>query len=340
MASLIRGKQAGVQKDLSAGLTADRFVVDDVARYGINSRISCMAYEPVQSLLAVGTSETQYGAGQIYIFGHNRVCGVYTLSRKASVTILQFCLDKLIIVTSKNDLSIFSLTERKIDVTYSPPGHVTCILSDPGLDFVFIGMQSGEIVTYDMDRHILAPLKIPNQWRDKNPASRYVPIVSLAFQPRDIGTLLIGYQVGAVIFSLKANAPVQFFQYEVPRGAPGGDGRPTTASMSTLPKLTHCVWHPTGTFILTVHDDNSLVFWDPKEARVVMARTLTNIDIDKPDAPVDSDPSIKEPIAKVAWCCKENPDDTGIVIAGGHPADGDKYLTFWDLGPTPTYATS
>lgn len=103
-----------------------------------------MAYEPVQSLLAVGTSETQYGAGQIYIFGRNRVSGVYTLSRKASVSILRFCQDKLIIVTSKNELSIFSLTERKIDVSYSPPGHVTAVLTDPGLDFAFIGLQSGE----------------------------------------------------------------------------------------------------------------------------------------------------------------------------------------------------
>lgn len=198
----------------------------------------------------------------------------------------------------------------------------------------------GEIVTYDLDRHMLAPLRIPNLWREKNPASRYVPIVSLAFQPRDIGTLLIGYQIGAVIFSLKTNSPVKFFQYEVPRGAPGGDGRPTTPGTARLPKLTHTVWHPTGTFILTVHEDNSLVFWDTKEARIVMARTLTGIDINKPDAPVKSDHLPKEPITKVAWCCKENPDDTGILIAGGHPATGEKYLTFWDLGPTPTYATS
>ncbi|KAI5286700.1 hypothetical protein KEM54_006580 [Ascosphaera aggregata] len=361
MASLIRGKQAGIQKDLSAGLTAERFILDDVsslwkmhrlkagygdfydwwvARYGINSRISCMAYEPVQSLLAVGTSETQYGAGQIYIFGRNRVSGVYTLNRKASVTILQFCLDKLIIASSKNEISIFSLTERKIDVTYSPPGHVTTILTDPGLDFALIGLQSGEVVTYDMDRHMLAPLRIPNVWRERSNAPRYVPIVSLAFQPRDIGTLLIGYQEGAVVFSLKANAPMQFLQYEIPRGAPGGDGSPISAASVRLPKLTNAIWHPTGTFILTVHDDNSLVFWDPKEARVVMARTLTNIDVDKPDAPVNGDQSPKDLITKVAWCCKENPDDTGILIAGGHRSTGDKYLTFWDLGPTPVYATS
>ncbi|KAI5293131.1 hypothetical protein KEM52_005813 [Ascosphaera acerosa] len=340
MASLIRGKQAGVQKDLSAGLTPDRFVLDDVARYGINSKISCMAYEPVQSLLAVGTSETQYGAGQLYVFGGNRIQCVHTLSRKASVTSLQFCQDKLIIATSKNELAIFSLLEKKIDVTYSPPGHITAILTDPGFDFAFIGLQSGEVVTYDLDRHMLAPFRIPNLWRENRGSSRYVPIVSLAFQPRDIGCLLIGYETGAVVFSLKTNEPVQYLQYEIPPGAPGGDGRPVSSTMARFPKLIDAVWHPTGTFVLTVHEDNSLVFWDPKEAKVVMARTLTNVDVDKPETGIDAAPGAVDPIVKVAWCCKDNPDDTGLLIAGGYPAGGEKYMTFWDLGPTPVYTTS
>lgn len=73
MAQFLRGKQAGIQKDLSAGLDPGLFSIDDIARYGINSQISTLAYEPVQSLLAVGTNESQFGGGQIYVFGKDRV---------------------------------------------------------------------------------------------------------------------------------------------------------------------------------------------------------------------------------------------------------------------------
>jgi hypothetical protein len=39
MASFLRGKQAGMQKDLSATILPHLFVPDEQARYGINSQI-------------------------------------------------------------------------------------------------------------------------------------------------------------------------------------------------------------------------------------------------------------------------------------------------------------
>lgn len=185
-----------------------------------------------------------------------------------------------------------------------------------------------------------------NIWKEKFPAAPAVPVVSLALHPRDIGTLLIGYTDGAVIFSLKTNQPVQFFQYELPPGAPGGTPDPIKSQQRQFPTLLKAVWHPTGTFILTVHDDSSIVFWDSKEGKVVMARSLTDINIDKPGSQsrtsLDADRFIiKEPIYQVAWCCKENPDDTGVLVAGGLPsAKSGKWLTFFDLGQTPVYQTS
>jgi hypothetical protein len=122
---------------------ANSFPYFKVARYGINSRISAIAYDPVQSLLAVGTSETQYGSGQIYVFGQQRVCVVFTLPRKAACTILQFCADKLVSVDSKNDVCVFSLEQRKLTASYAPPGLITALLTDPSLDYAFIGLQSG-----------------------------------------------------------------------------------------------------------------------------------------------------------------------------------------------------
>jgi syntaxin-binding protein 5 len=195
-----------------------------------------------------------------------------------------------------------------------------------------------------MDRQHITPFKIPNFWRERNSKSRTLHVVSMAFHPRDIGTLLIGYTEGAVIYSFKQNKPIKFFQYELHAGAPGG-GSDVQAAMGTRrPALTHAIWHPTGTFILTAHDDSSLVFWDPRDGRIVQARTLQDTNVDKPGSGSGAGPgtfSLKEPIYRIAWCSKENPDDTGVLIAGGTPTSlPTKGLTFFELGPTPVYATS
>jgi len=114
-----------------------------VARYGINSQVSALAYDPTQSLLAVGTKETKYGSGQIYVFGQKRVTVTLRLARKASVKTLQFRAEILICVDAKNDISVFSLESARIIASYAPPGLITAILTDPVLDYALIGLQNG-----------------------------------------------------------------------------------------------------------------------------------------------------------------------------------------------------
>lgn len=97
----------------------------------------------MQSLLAVGTNDTKFGSGQIYIFGQKRVSVTLKLARKASVKTIQFCADKLLSVDTKNDVSIFSLDNARIIATYSPPALITALLTDPTLDYALIGLQNG-----------------------------------------------------------------------------------------------------------------------------------------------------------------------------------------------------
>jgi hypothetical protein len=146
MAHLLRGKQAGVHNDLSTGLGPDLFVLDDVNRYGINSQISAIAHDPVQQLIAVGTNDSKFGAGQIYVFGQKRVEVVFTLPRgssKGGVKILQFCAEKLLCVDGRNDLSVFDLVEKRLRNAHSPPAKITALHSDPTLDYALLGTQNG-----------------------------------------------------------------------------------------------------------------------------------------------------------------------------------------------------
>lgn len=68
---------------------------------------------------------------------------VFQFPRKASAKFLQFCANKLISVDSKNEISIYSLETKKTLVTYAPPSHATALLTDPSLDYAFIGLQNG-----------------------------------------------------------------------------------------------------------------------------------------------------------------------------------------------------
>ncbi|KAK5267094.1 Lethal(2) giant larvae sro7 [Exophiala xenobiotica] len=345
MAHLFRGKQAGIASDLSVGISSDVFMLDEFARYGVSSQISVLAYDPVQSLLAVGTNESQFGAGAVNVYGQKRVNVTFHPPRPSSIRAIQFCADKLVVLDSKNDVSVFSLDSKHMLANYSPPGHVTTILTDPSLDYCLSGLQNGEIVAYDLDRENITPFKIPNLWRELNPRARLLPVLSLQFHPKDIGTLLIGYSEGAAIYSFKQNKAIKFFQYEVPRGAPGGDADPAGINQVRHPRLTHAIWHPTGTFIMTAHEDSSLVFWDPRDGRAVHARTIHETDVNLPGRGSSrSGPgavSVKEPYFNISWCSKENADETGILVAGGSPTTDPAYgLTFIDLGSTPNYQTS
>ncbi|KAM5359331.1 hypothetical protein ACJZ2D_014562 [Fusarium nematophilum] len=339
MAAFLRGKQTGMQNDLSASIRPELFMPDDQARYGINSQISCYAYDPVQSLLAIGTKESKFGRGKIYVFGQRRVQKIIEPPRNTSFQILQFSANRLISIDAKNELGVWDLDTGERIAALVVAGHVVSLLTDPMLDWAFIGLQSGDVMAFDLDRGSLArTFRLPNFWKEKDPSAKFTNLVSMSLHPRDVGKLLVGYTAGAVAYSFKQNRPVQFYEYVLPAGAPGGNG--AAADTVRKPKLTHALWHPSGTFVLTAHDDGSLVFWDPKEEKVIMARTLTEMNVNQP-TPGDAAPRYTEPITKIAWCCKENCDDSGLLIAGGQsPEASPKGLTFIDLGQTPVYATS
>ncbi|KAJ4187885.1 Lethal(2) giant larvae sro7 [Fusarium falciforme] len=338
MAAFLRGKQTGMQNDLSASIRPELFLPDDQARYGINSQISCYAYEPVQSLLAIGTSETKFGPGKIYVFGQRRVQKILQPPRNTSFRILQFCANRLVSVDAKNELGVWDLDTGDRVAAMVVAGQVACLLTDPMLDWAFIGLQNGDVMAFDLDRGSLArSFRLPNFWKEKDPSAKISNLVSMSLHPRDVGKLLLAYTNGAVSYSFKQNRAVQFYEYVLPAGAPGGNG--VAADTVRKPRVTHALWHPSGTFILTAHEDGSLVFWDPKEEKVIMARTLTEFNVNQPSP--DVSPSLNEPIIKIAWCCKENCDDSGLLIAGGQKPDASpKGLTFIDLGQTPVYATS
>jgi len=294
----------------------------------------------------VGTYQNATVSGEIHIFGQKRVHVVFRLLRKATVKALQLCDSKVVVLDAKNDITIFDLTTpAAAGVGYSPPGVVTVLRTDPCLDWVFLGLQTGEVLAYDMDREVLSPLRIPNFWKERAPKARLLPVVSLALHPKDIGTLLIGYSEGAAVYSFKQAAVLQFLEFSLPPGAPGADTGLAMIRTLRKPAVTQALWHPTGTFVCTTHEDSVMAIWNPKDGSLVQSRTLEDAGVHLPgNLPGASDGdgmSARQPIYKIAWCATSNPDDTSLLIAGGNPmTTRSKGLTLIDLGPTPNMLTS
>ncbi|KAI5806190.1 lethal giant larvae like, C-terminal-domain-containing protein [Geopyxis carbonaria] len=346
----LRAKQAGVAADFTGPLatSADVFILDEVARYGFNSTISTLSYDAHQSLLAVGTHAHGTTSGSVHVFGQKRVHVAFHLRRCASVKLLRLCDTKILVLDSKNELTIFDLTTPGArGAEYSPPGVVTAMEVDAALDWCFLGLQSGEVVAYDIDREQLAPWRMGNYWRERSPKARLLPVVALQLHPKDVGTLLVAYTEGAVVYSFKQGAAVHYLAFELPPGAPGADTELAAIRTARRPKLAGACWHPTGTFVLTSHEDGVMAVWSARDGGLVTARTLQDADVHLPGAIPGAGGgggegfSVRQPIFKAAWCSARNPDDTALLVAGGGsmalPTPG---LTLLDLGPTPNMLTS
>ncbi|KAF3930897.1 hypothetical protein ABW19_dt0206125 [Dactylella cylindrospora] len=345
--SFLRHKHGGSDTNLSNNISADDLALDDIVRYGFHGAISTLAYDPVQSLLAVGTIHNGDIPGQVHVFGRARVTAKYDLPKQASVKYLRMYDSRLVVVDTKNELHLFDMITHSRLTSWSPPSVVTAVLTDPSSDFVFIGMQSGEVVAFDLDREIPAPFKIPNIWREFNPRAKVLPAVSLAMHPRDLGTLLIGYLEGAVIFSLKQNKATVRINFELKPGAPGADSDPTLVNTLRRPKLTTAIFNPSGSYILTAYEDGCFAFWNTGDGRLLQVRTLQDSDVHLPahQTPGWGDNggtfSVREPFFKIAWCCTQNIDETSLLVAGGNSVGmAAKGLTLFDFGMAPSNITS
>jgi WD40 repeat protein len=206
-----------------------------------------------------------------------------------------------------------------------------------------MGLTDGSVDIWDLDRECIAKFTIPNLYRGRSQGAgvktRILPTVAMALHPKDIGFLLVGYPMGAALFSFKENRAVKYFELEIPAFAKGGDTDPTVISRSRRPRLTHLAWHPSGTYILTCHEDGCIAFWDAKnEATPLHVRTVDETFVNLPRGSYKSDAemmTIREPIVQAAWCSATDPEDTSILISGGQQSNlAQKGLTFFDFGPT------
>lgn len=322
-------------KDINYGNSYSKlFSVREINRYGLSGKIVTAAFDFTQSLLAVATD-----AGEVHVYGQQQVEVVFTLDTKVLIKHMKFVKGiYLVVIDSKDVIMIFSLYSKRMLTSVFSPGKISCFESDPSLDWLLIGLQSGITLIYDVDRNQMSNVKIENLQRTRFfPKSHVSPVVSLQWNPRDIGTVLISYELVTVVYSLVEGSIKKEFIYELEPGAPGGDFS-INVDKARRPTVKQSLYHPNSLHIMTVHDDNSMVFWDANSGQLVQARTLFETDVHIPRPAIQKSSMLDTPrITKVAWMCQSNPEYTSILVSTDSRQAGQS-MAMINLGGTPMYS--
>lgn len=206
--------------------------------------------------------------------------------------------------------------------THSVRNNVLCTEVSPSHNHLFLGLADGTVDTYDLERFSTSPYRIPNLWWQEEevlrrsgdpdaPSRLHVPlIIDMQTHPRDINVLLMCYEGGAALYSLKDRSVLRTFQLRLLPGAPGpcADAPFESIWSERLCPATAVAWHPDGEVFVMGHDNGCISFWSVKqEDKPLLVRTLDEVDVDRPVAPEELERQApmsagpREPIFKLAW---------------------------------------
>lgn len=368
--------------------------------------ISSMAYEPGMGYLAVGTS-----AGTVHIFGAPSVRMTITLRPALRVKHLLFKSDTylMICIDEKDNLSVYDLSRRDPHgaamhgARRAAPGVTQVVNADAPMrigihsarnvvlcaevtsvhSMLLLGLTDGTVEAYDLERLSATQYRIPNLWWNEEeilrrsqvpnaPSRLHTPlIIDIQTHPRDPGTLLLCYEGGAVLYSIRESSSVHTFQLRLLPGAPGPvPNAPLEEVWSErLCPATAIAWSPCGTMFAMGHENGAISFWSIKEEdKPLLVRTLDDTDIDRPVLPEQLPRTSKgprEPIFKLTWSSfpeqgwyeygaqaaanawsgapneaekksEEAPSGTVLTIMGGTPVqEPATVLTTFHLPPPP-----
>lgn len=326
-------------ENLSSGLEEMPYGVYELQKYGIIGNVKTMAFDPIQSLMAVITN-----FNHIYIFGQARVTVSFTINSVSPIRALRFIKGiYLIAIDSANSIYVISLLQKKLIHTCVAKLPITAFACDYSLEFVFVGLKNGSVRAFNIETGMDTVLNLREQQTPVFRLEGAYEVSALSIHPRDIGTLLISYPKVTVVYNLVENSIMHNLVYRLPKTAPGGENSlyEYNSDGYYYPKVVHNLWHPNGLHCISVHADNSIVFWDAKTGEKILARTLFDVDVDQPtgkNQKIGKHRMTK--IKTIKWLCEDNPEKTSLLILGGDGYSSDDYhqLVRMDFGKMISYS--
>lgn len=302
--------------------------------------IGAIAYDPVQSLLAVCTN-----TNSIHVYGQGTVEVVFGLKSLGTVSHLKFVKGVyLVCVETSGSITVLSLESKEILGRYLAHGTVFAVETDPSLDWLVVGLNNGSLLFYDVDRLSLTPLRVDNLQKVVMPKQKMSPVLSIEWHPRDVGLLLVAYSHCVVQYSIAEGGIKNAFMYQLDpscRGfeysnliETGGKKKLFGSVKEVRPRVVEAHYHPNGLHIVSVHADGTLAFWDANSATLLEARTVKETGLQKQGSPVQVDACGE---MRVKWITGQDPELTLLLITGASVEQPD-VIDVFDFGYTLKYS--
>ncbi|KAJ8769430.1 hypothetical protein K2173_002920 [Erythroxylum novogranatense] len=172
--------------------------------YGIPSTASIVAFDPIQSLLALGTLD-----GRIKVIGGDNIEGLFVSPKHIPFKNLEFLQNQgfLVSVSSENEIQVWDLEQRFMASSLKWESNVTAFSVIHGSRYMYLGDEYGmiSVLKYDVEEQklMIMPYYVPTNSIDEasgTSSPNHLSVVGVLPQPYSQGKrLLIAYEDGLII---------------------------------------------------------------------------------------------------------------------------------------------
>ncbi|CAL1374744.1 unnamed protein product [Linum trigynum] len=340
-ASVAKQPQPSAQENASNAILTSKDINPRVnLHYGIPSTASVMAFDPIQSLLAVGTLD-----GRIKVIGGDNIEGLLVSPKHFPFKYLEFLQNQgfLVSVSSENEIQVWDLEQRRMTSSLRWESSITAFSVIHGSSYMYVGDEYGMVyvVKYNAEEASLAPLPyyVPTSAIDEasgGSSSGQHSIVGVLPQPSSQGNrVLIAYDNGLLILwdvcedkvvVVKGNKDLQLTgkiavnsQEELSQEEPSDDEQ-LEKEISAL-----CWTSGSGTVLAVGYVDGDIMLWN-------LSTNVPSKGNDVVKLQLSSDER-RLPVIVLHWRPKRSRDDCSgqLFVYGGDAIGSEEVLTILNL---------
>ncbi|VFQ77470.1 unnamed protein product [Cuscuta campestris] len=171
--------------------------------YGIPATASIMAFDPIQQLLAIGTSD-----GRIKVVGGDYIEGLLVSHKPHPFKNLEFLENQgfIVSISNENEIQVWDLENKHLSSTLKWESNITAFSVIYGTQYMCLGDEYGYLsaLKYDAEKRnvVQLPYYVPPNLAEADVAlsSNQLSIVGLLLHPCSLGNrVLIAYEIGLLI---------------------------------------------------------------------------------------------------------------------------------------------
>ncbi|XP_048231626.1 uncharacterized protein LOC8265361 isoform X2 [Ricinus communis] len=320
--------------------------------YGIPSTASVLAFDPIQSLLAIGTLD-----GRIKVIGGDNIEGLLVSPRQLPFKNLEFLQNQgfLASITAENEIQVWDLEQRRLASTLRWESCITAFSVIYGSNYMYVGDEYGmvSVLKYDAEevKLIQLPYYVPTDAIAEASglsSPNHHSVVGLLPQPASQGNrLLIAYDDGLIILwdvsedkviLTKGNKDLQLKSKTV-AGFHKGVGHELTDDISLYEhadkEISALCWASRNGSVLALgYVDGDIMFWNLSTAAYAKSEKSSN-DVVKLQL---SSADRRLPVIVLHWSAdsSQNGCQGRLFVYGGDAIGSEEVLTIlsidWSAG--------